>query len=58
MRIHPIEPMAAEPQVLALARKLEVDMPVSQHVYQVVHEGQSPQDAVRSLLSRQPRSES
>ncbi len=35
-----------------LARKHEVDMPITEHVYQVIYEGLSPRDAVRGLLER------
>ncbi len=35
-----------------LAKKHEVDMPITEHVYQVIYEGLSPRDAVRNLLER------
>ncbi len=35
-----------------LARKHGVDMPITEHVYQVIYEGLSPKDAVRGLLER------
>ncbi len=35
-----------------LARKNDVDMPITEHVYQVIYEGLSPRDAVRGLLER------
>jgi glycerol-3-phosphate dehydrogenase (NAD(P)+) len=38
--------------ILDLARKHDVDMPITEHVVQVVHEGMTPVDMVRSLMSR------
>jgi glycerol-3-phosphate dehydrogenase (NAD(P)+) len=38
--------------ILDLARKHDVDMPITQHVVQVVHEGMTPVDMVKSLMSR------
>ncbi len=35
-----------------LARKNDVDMPITEHVYQVIYEGLSPRYAVRGLLER------
>jgi glycerol-3-phosphate dehydrogenase (NAD(P)+) len=43
--------------ILGLARKYDVDMPITQHVVDVVHNGMTVPEAVRSLLSRGPRSE-
>ena len=43
--------------ILALARKHDVDMPITEHVVQVVHEGVSPQEMVKSLMSRAPQAE-
>lgn len=39
------------------ATGLGVEMPITEHVYRVLYEGLSPEDAVRSLLGRDPRSE-
>jgi glycerol-3-phosphate dehydrogenase (NAD(P)+) len=35
-----------------LAQREQVDMPISQKVYQVVHEGKQPQEAVQELMER------
>ena len=43
--------------VLDLARKHDVDMPIAEHVVAVVHEGMTPQEMVRGLMSRGTRSE-
>jgi glycerol-3-phosphate dehydrogenase (NAD(P)+) len=43
--------------ILDLARKHDVDMPITEHVVQVVHEGMTPTDMVRSLMSRGTRAE-
>ncbi len=38
--------------VLDLARAHSVDMPITEHVASVVHEGRSPRDMVASLMGR------
>jgi glycerol-3-phosphate dehydrogenase (NAD(P)+) len=43
--------------VLDLARKFDVDMPITEHVVAVVHEGMSPTEMVRSLMSRDAKAE-
>ena len=43
--------------ILDLARKHDVDMPITEHVVKVVHEGMTPQEMVRSLMSREAKSE-
>ncbi len=43
--------------ILDLARKHDVDMPITEHVVQVVHEGMTPADMVRGLMSRGAKSE-
>ena len=40
-----------------LARKLVVEMPITEQVYQVLYGGRTPVSAVRSLLDREPKSE-
>ncbi len=40
-----------------LARKHDVDMPITAHVVRVVHEGMTPQEMVRSLMAREAKSE-
>lgn len=39
-------------EVIRLAQRLEVDMPICEQVYQVIHEGVEPSAAVNTLLSR------
>ena len=43
--------------ILDLARKHDVDMPITAHVVKVVHEGMTPADMVRGLMSRGAKSE-
>jgi len=42
---------------LAMARSLDVEMPITQATYRVLFEGLSPQEAVTQLMERPPRSE-
>ena len=44
-------------EVVQLARRYRVEMPISEQVYRVLHEGLSPQAAVQNLLARDIRSE-
>jgi glycerol-3-phosphate dehydrogenase (NAD(P)+) len=41
----------------ALARKLELDMPISEQVYHVLHKGRPLQEAIMRLLSRESKDE-
>ena len=43
--------------VLDLARKHNVEMPITEHVVAVVHDGMTPQQMVRGLMSRDTKSE-
>ncbi|HEX8002188.1 MAG TPA: NAD(P)H-dependent glycerol-3-phosphate dehydrogenase [Mycobacteriales bacterium] len=43
--------------ILDLATKHDVEMPISQHVAYVVHDGMTPQDMLRSLMSREAKPE-
>ncbi len=43
--------------ILALAEDAGVEMPISGAVVAIVHEGQDPRDAVKSLMTRDPKSE-
>ena len=45
-------------EVVQLAKKYNVDMPISEQVYRVLHEGLPPAEAVRNLLARDIKSES
>jgi glycerol-3-phosphate dehydrogenase (NAD(P)+) len=43
--------------VVRLAEKLDVDVPIAEHVCRVIYDGMSPQDMVRSLMEREARPE-
>ena len=43
--------------ILGLAKKHDVDMPITAHVVGLVHEGLTPADMVRSLMGRDTKSE-
>lgn len=43
--------------ILELARKHDVDMPITEHVVAVVHDGMSPRETVRSLMGRTAKPE-
>lgn len=45
-------------QVVALANKMKVEMPICEQVNAVLHENKLPQQAVSNLLSREPKHES
>jgi glycerol-3-phosphate dehydrogenase (NAD(P)+) len=42
---------------VALARKLNVEMPIAEKMYSVLHEGLKPQDAINDLMERRLREE-
>jgi glycerol-3-phosphate dehydrogenase (NAD(P)+) len=42
---------------VALARKLDVEMPIAEKMYAVLHEGLKPQDAINDLMERRLREE-
>ena len=46
----------AKPAV-ALARKLDVEMPIAEEMYSVLYEGRKPQDAIGALMERQLKEE-
>lgn len=43
--------------IVDLAHKHSVEMPIAEHVVRVVHDGMSPRDMVRSLMSREAKAE-
>ncbi len=45
-------------EVVQLAKQYRVEMPISEQVYRVLHEGLAPAEAVHNLLAREIRSES
>ena len=44
-------------EVMQLARRHRVEMPISEQVYRVLHEGLPPRQAVQNLLARESRPE-
>jgi glycerol-3-phosphate dehydrogenase (NAD(P)+) len=44
-------------EVVQLARRHRVEMPISEQVYRVLHEGLSPRQAVQNLMTRELRQE-
>ncbi|GAC1442667.1 MAG: NAD(P)H-dependent glycerol-3-phosphate dehydrogenase [Mycobacteriales bacterium] len=43
--------------ILDLARKHDIEMPITEHVVAVVHQGMTPREMVRGLMSRETKSE-
>jgi glycerol-3-phosphate dehydrogenase (NAD(P)+) len=43
--------------LIALARKLEVEMPITEKVHEILYESKNPREAVVELMSRHPKSE-
>jgi len=54
---HVAEGVNTAREVLQLAQEHEVDMPITQAVYQVLYQGLAPRTAVEGLLSRVPSAE-
>ncbi|NLG77830.1 MAG: glycerol-3-phosphate dehydrogenase, partial [Xanthomonadaceae bacterium] len=44
--------------VREVAKRLEVEMPISEQIYRVIYEGVAPKDAVKELMSRALKPES
>jgi glycerol-3-phosphate dehydrogenase (NAD(P)+) len=51
------EGVKAAEAVRELARRHDVEMPIMEQMYAIVHEGKSPSDALRALMSREPKAE-
>jgi glycerol-3-phosphate dehydrogenase (NAD(P)+) len=51
------EGVATVRELFNLAKRLQVEMPITEQVYRVLYEGRSPQRAVEALLRREPRAE-
>lgn len=51
------EGVATARELYQLAKKLNVDLPITEQVYRVLYEDLPPQAAVEALLRREPRSE-
>lgn len=52
-----VEGIGTAREVRARAQALGVEMPITEQTYRVLYDGQSPTEAVRNLLSREPRPE-
>lgn len=52
-----VEGVAAAREVHRLAGRHGVEMPIAEQVYQVLHQGMAPVDAVHNLLRREPKAE-
>lgn len=52
-----IEGIRTAEAVHELAREHEVDMPISQQIFRVIHTETTPREAVQALLAREPKSE-
>ena len=52
-----IEGVKTAAEVMRLAEKYHIDMPITRQVYRVLYQGVSPQDAVMELLNRDSTSE-
>ncbi len=52
-----VEGIGTADEVIRLAKKYNVDMPISEHVWKVVNGKMTPADAVNELMSRGPRQE-
>lgn len=51
------EGVATAKELYTLARRIHVDMPITEQVYRVLYENTSPQQAVEALFQREPRAE-
>ncbi len=52
-----VEGIQSAVETMGLARRHGIAMPITEQVYQVLHEGKPPRQAVDDLLSRHPREE-
>ena len=52
-----VEGIGTAKTIYLLSQDFQVNMPITEQVYQVIYEGQSPQDAVQVLLNRTPHPE-
>jgi glycerol-3-phosphate dehydrogenase (NAD(P)+) len=51
------EGVKAAEAVRELARRYDVEMPIMEQMYAIVHEGRDPSEALRVLMSREPKAE-
>ncbi|MES9939755.1 MAG: NAD(P)H-dependent glycerol-3-phosphate dehydrogenase [Candidatus Thiodiazotropha sp. 6PLUC2] len=52
-----VEGVSTAKEVYALAKRHQVEMPISEQVYRVLHEGLDPKTAVHNLLDRRQKAE-
>lgn len=52
-----VEGVKTSAEIWRLAQRLDVEMPIVEQVYGIIHQGRDPNQSVRDLLSRQPKSE-
>lgn len=57
-RLHTAEGVHTAAEVLRLSRELKVEMPITQAVCSILHDGVPARVAVEALLNREPRTES
>jgi len=53
-----VEGVGTSEEVWRLGQLHQVEMPISEQVYGIIHKGWDPSEGVRQLLSREPKSES
>ena len=51
------EGVATSASALALAREFRVELPITEQVYNVIHQGKKPYDAIAELMNRDAASE-
>ena len=52
-----VEGIESAQETIMLAKRHNIDMPIAEQIYQVLHKGKAPRDAVSALLSRHQRDE-
>ncbi len=52
-----VEGVQSAREVLHVAQALDIEMPITEQVYQVLHAGRTPRDAVTALLNRDQKAE-
>ncbi len=53
-----IEGIQTAAEIYHLAKSLSIEVPITEQVYQILHQGLAPQIAVNNLLTREPKAES
>jgi glycerol-3-phosphate dehydrogenase (NAD(P)+) len=53
-----VEGVYAAKAVYHLARRLDVDMPITEQIFRILHQGLAPRAAVEALMARAPKPES